>query len=357
MRSKFFIKTLALISLLISTTAWSLESSDTQIRSAFDPNSMSDINKPVENNAVIDQKPRTSKWSRAAKRRYEKDVPQQNAVVTADPQAIIIEDKAASNKALEMEAHLKQLEEQINKLQNVQVVQQNTNKVAEQTAPPLDQQKAVLQPYYFPAIAFITGIASLLGWQKLRKRNIKDSSTSESLAITAKSSTPLKPVETIPIPDIKTETTLDFLAELNSLNANQNAVNLLTEVDIYISHGYYQKAEELLRRAIQQQPIRDEYKLKLLKTYYTSGNKIQFANYINELDHTGKLKEHPLWNNIADMVKVLIPDSPLLTPHKPPISEKKQQDLNERLAQETLDDELEFNFDFSEPPVAKKYKR
>ena len=357
MRSKFFIKTLALISLLISTTAWSLESSDTQIRSAFNPNSMSDINKLVESNAVVDPKPRTSKWSRAAKRRYEKDVAQQNAEVTADPEAIIIENKAASNKALEMEIHLKQLEDQLNRLQNAPVVPQNNDRATAQTAAPVDQQKTVLQPYYFATVAFITGIASLLGWQKLRKPNIKESSTPESLAVTAKSATPPKPVVTTPIPDIKAETTLDFLAELNSLNANQNAVNLLTEVDIYISHGYYQKAEELLRRAIQQQPMRDEYKLKLLKTYYTSGNKIQFANYINELNNAGKLKEHPLWNNIADMVKVLIPDSPLLTSHKPPISEQKQQDLNERLAQETLDDELEFNFDFSEPPVAKKYKR
>ncbi|MEY3289681.1 MAG: hypothetical protein RLZZ419_1923, partial [Pseudomonadota bacterium] len=204
MRSKFFIKTLVLISLLISTTAWSLESSDTQIRSTFDPNSISDINKPIESNAVVDQKPRTSKWSRAAKRRYEKEVPQQNTEVTADPQAIIIEDKAASNKALEMEAHLKQLEEQINKLKNVQIVQQNNDKMAEQTAPPLDQQKVALQPYYFPTIAFITGIASLLGWQKLRKRNIKEPSTSESLVMTAKSPMPSKPVETTPILDMKT---------------------------------------------------------------------------------------------------------------------------------------------------------
>ncbi|WP_262966178.1 type IV pilus assembly protein FimV [Methylobacter psychrophilus] len=378
MHSKLFIKTLALIALLVSTKAWSLESSDIQTRSALDQKSAngiqlqggakdnltntqqqnagktpnpatSGITEPVENNAIVNPKPRTPKRSIVAKRSTEKEVPQQNTTVTADP-AIITEDKAASNKAVEMEAHLKQLEQQINTLQNVQSVQQNAEKVAEPTTAPL---ATVLESYALPAIAFIIGIISLLGWQKWRNKEPKESFYTE----TAKSSSPSEPVDATLTPVIKAEATLEFLAELNILNANQNAVNLLTEVDIYISHGYYQKAEELLRRAMQQQPIRDEYKLKLLKTYYTSGNKSQFANYINELDDAGKLKEHPFWNNIADMVKVLIPDSPLLTTHKPAVSEQKQQDLNQRLAQETLDDELEYDFDFSEPPVAKKYKR
>ncbi len=374
MRSKFFITILAPMALLLSTTVWPLESSDIQNRSALEQKSTNGIqlqpgaednltnkqqentdktpkpatsntNEALENNAVTRQKPRTPKRSIAVKRNTEKDVLQQNTMVTADP--IIIEDKAASNKALEMEAHLKQLEQQINTLQNVQ---ENAEKVTEQTTPPLE---AVLQPYFLPAIAFIIGIISLLGWQKWRNYEPKKSFYTESLIIAAKSSPLPEPVDATPIPVIKAEATLEFLAELNILNANQNAVNLLTEVDIYISHGYYQKAEELLRRAMQQQPIRDEYKLKLLKTYYTSGNKSQFSNYINELDDAGKLKEHLFWDNIADMVKALIPDSPLLKTHKSLISEQKQQDLNGRVAQETLDDELEYDFDFSALPVAK----
>jgi len=353
MHNKLFIRTLALIALLLSTTAWSFESSYIQTHSALDQKLANGISEPAENNSVANQKHRIPKRSIAAKRSNEKDVLQQNTTVTADP-AIITEDKAASNKALEMEAHLKQLEQQINTLQNVQSVQQNSKKAAEQTTPPLE---AILQPYTLSAITFIIGFLSLLGWQKWQKREPKEIFFTESLVMSAKNSPPSKPVDKTPIPAIKAEATLEFLAELNILNANQNAVNLLTEVDIYISHGYYQKAEELLRRAMQQQPIRDEYKLKLLKTYYTSGNKSQFENYINELNNAGKLKEHPFWNNIADMVKVLIPDSPLLATHKSPFSEQKQQDLNERIAQETLDDELEYNFDFSEPPVAKKYKR
>lgn len=295
------------------------------------------------------KKTRLPKRSTAVKRSNEKDASQQITTVTTGP-AIITEDKAASNKALEMEAHLKQLEQQLNTLQNVQNVQKNADKAAEPTTPILE---AVLQPYILPAVAFIIGVISLLGWQKWRKRKPKKSFYTQ----TAKNSPSSESVDATPIPAIKAEATLEFLAELNILNANQNAVNLLTEVDIYISHGYYQKAEELLRRAMQQQPVRDEYKLKLLKTYYTSGNKSQFANYINELDDAGKLKEHPFWNNIADMVKVLIPDSPLLTSHKSAISGQKQQDLNERVAQEILDDELEYDFDFSEPPITKKYNR
>ncbi|UOA08772.1 FimV family protein [Methylobacter sp. S3L5C] len=378
MHSNIFIKTLALLALLLPSTAWSLEGSDIQTRSALEQKSTNGIqlqlgtaanlknkqqenadktqkpeisgsNEAVEDNAVVGQKTRLPKRSTAVKRSNEKDASQQITTVTTGP-AIITEDKAASNKALEMEAHLKQLEQQLNTLQNVQNVQKNADKAAEPTTPILE---AVLQPYILPAVAFIIGVISLLGWQKWRKRKPKKSFYTQ----TAKNSPSSESVDATPIPAIKAEATLEFLAELNILNANQNAVNLLTEVDIYISHGYYQKAEELLRRAMQQQPVRDEYKLKLLKTYYTSGNKSQFANYINELDDAGKLKEHPFWNNIADMVKVLIPDSPLLTSHKSAISGQKQQDLNERVAQEILDDELEYDFDFSEPPITKKYNR
>ena len=353
MHSKLFIRTLALITLLLSTTAWSLESGDIETPSALDPQSTNGISDPTENKGVTNQRYRRHKRSFAAKPSTEKKVLQQNTTVTADP-AIITEDKAARNKALEMEAHLKQLEQQINTLQNVQhlqnvqqnVLQQNTEKAAEQTTPPLG---VVLQPYYISAIAFIIGFLSLLGWQTWQKREPKERFFTQSLFMSTKKTPPSQSVDTTPIPAIKAEVPLEFLAELNILNANQNPVNLLSEVDIYISHGYYHTAEELLCRAMQQQPIPDEYKLKLLKIYYTSGNKSQFENYINELNNTGKLKEHPFWNIIADMVKVLIPDSPLLTTYKPSISDQKQNDLNDRIAQETLEDELEYNFDFSEP--------
>jgi hypothetical protein len=323
MRSNIFIKTLALISLLTSTIAWPVENNDIQIRSALDQNSnrgiillasaeenptnkkqenanktpkpvTSDTSEPVERNGVVSQKPHTTKRSAAAKQSSEKAVPQQNAAVTADPQAIITEqDKAGSNKTPEIETRFEQLEQQITKLQNLLVMQQNNDKTAEQTALPTDQRKAVLQRYYLPTTAFITGILSLLGWQKWRKRKLKETSISESLFMATESSPPSKPINTSPIPPMKTEAPLKFLAELNILNANRSAVNLLAE--------------------------------------------------------TGKLNEQPFRNNITDTVKVIIPAPPLLTTHKRSLSEQRQQELNERIAQETIYDELEFNFDFSEP--------
>jgi len=313
MRSNIFIKTLALISLLTSTNAWPVESSDIRIRTVLNQNSNRGIillasaeenptnkmpkpatpstNEPVERNGIVSQKPHTSKRSVAAKQSGEKGVPQQNAAVTADPQAIITEqDKAGSNKAPEIETRFEQLEQQINKLQNLLVIQQNNDKTAGQTALPTDQREAVLQRYYLPTTAFITGILSLLGWQKWRKRKLKETSISESLFMATESSPPPKPIDTSPIPPMKTEAPLEFLAELNILNANQSAVNLLAE--------------------------------------------------------TCKLNEQPFRNNIADMVN---PAPPLLTTHKRSLSEQRQQELKERIAQETIADELEFNFDFSEP--------
>ncbi len=51
------------------------------------------------------------------------------------------------------------------------MLQQNTEKAAEQTTPPLG---VVLQPYYLSAIAFIIGFLSLLDWQTWQKREPKE---------------------------------------------------------------------------------------------------------------------------------------------------------------------------------------
>jgi hypothetical protein len=320
MRSNIFIKKLALISLLTSTNAWPVESSDIQIRTVLNQKSnrgallqvsaeenptnkkqenaykiprpaTPSTREPVERNGIVSQKPRTSKRSVAAKQSSEKGVPQQNAAVTAAPQAIITEqDKAGSNKTPEIETRFEQLEQQINKLQNLLVMQQNNDKTAEQTALPTDQREVVLQRYYLPTTAFITGILSLLSWQKWRKRKLKETSISESLFMATESSPPPKPIDTSPIPPMKTEAQLELLAELNILTTNRSTVNLLAE--------------------------------------------------------TGKPNEQPFRNNIADTVN---PDPLLLTTHKRSLSGQRQQELNERIAQETISDELEFNFDFSEP--------
>jgi len=270
---------------------------------------------------------------------------------------------------------------------------------------------------YLPASGYVIGMLSVLGWQKWRKRKAKKKPVLESLFTATETTTPktadikpspiaanwvttewmqevgqrreqlpvtartqktaaqtLKPKESLPReqlptstknPNIKPRDTSvkfpmeapphEFLTELNNVSAKQNAAEMLTKVDLYLAHGQYEKAEDLLYSVIQQMPGRDEYKLKLLQIYSSNGNKVQFATYVNELANAGRLNDYPFWGYVANMAQTIIPGSPLFSNQKP--LGQKQQEPNKRALPDTGRDELEFDFDFAELPLKSNMKR
>lgn len=59
--------------------------------------------------------------------------------------------------------------------------------------------------------------------------------------------------------------------------------DILAEADVYLAYGIHQQAEELLKTAITTNPERDDYKVKLLETYFAAKDKDNFVSRAEEI--------------------------------------------------------------------------
>ena len=93
----------------------------------------------------------------------------------------------------------------------------------------------------------------------------------------------------------------------------EDFIDPISEADVYIAYGKYDKAEELLKPAIEQNPDRHEIKLKLLEVYSLSENREEFESRVEELyaSLSGD-KENPLWLKAVELAEPICPNNPLL---------------------------------------------
>jgi pilus assembly protein FimV len=209
------------------------------------------------------------------------------------------------------------------------------------------------------------GLLGLLGWLWWRKRKVEEEQNSESMF--AASSQILLPDTDQEIAinddsssyDVGTVGESSFLSEFtpsdfDAFETDQNEVDPISEADVYLAYGRYQQAEELMLQAIQDQPDRDECKLKLLEIFYANENKESFSTYANELAKAGKKDDAEFWAKVVEMGNEIIPDSALFSTGtieatagshtgkdaEPTISEEE----NIESIQETDDNAIDFDF-------------
>ena len=84
----------------------------------------------------------------------------------------------------------------------------------------------------------------------------------------------------------------------------------VTEADVYIAYGRIQQAEEILHKALEQDPDNDELRLKLLEVYQAAGNVTAFAQAAGEFrDRVAEDDER--WLQVAGMGYALDPGNEL----------------------------------------------
>ncbi len=76
--------------------------------------------------------------------------------------------------------------------------------------------------------------------------------------------------------------------------------DVLAEADVYLAYGIYQQAEELLKTAITSNPDREDYKVKLLETYFAAKDKANFVSRAEEIKSELN-PESPEWLRIVAM--------------------------------------------------------
>ena len=92
--------------------------------------------------------------------------------------------------------------------------------------------------------------------------------------------------------------------------AEEQRDDVIAEADVYLAYGIYQQAEELLSQAINDNPDRDNYRVKLAETHYAAKNKDGFLAVATELK--SRLDDDsPLWKKVVGMGQDLCADDPL----------------------------------------------
>ena len=133
-------------------------------------------------------------------------------------------------------------------------------------------------------------------------------STAEMMAASLEDTTRVKPVSD---DDPQNNQALqDALLNLDTGDVDSPKDDVLAEADVYIAYGIYQQAEELLKNAIDQNPDRDDYRLKLLETHYAAKNASEFEQLAQDVQ-SRKGSDQQYWGKVALMGAELCPTSSL----------------------------------------------
>jgi len=76
--------------------------------------------------------------------------------------------------------------------------------------------------------------------------------------------------------------------------------DVLAEADVYIAYGIYQQAEDLLKNAIDKDPERDDYRMKLLETYFAAKDATAFEQEATQLK-SRKGDDEAYWGRVSTM--------------------------------------------------------
>ncbi len=129
--------------------------------------------------------------------------------------------------------------------------------------------------------------------------------------------------------DIDTNNLLD---EFDMFADEDDDIDLLvSESDVYLTHGRYEEAEKILLEAMVESPDNEEYQLKYLRIFSVSQNEKGFATYKQQLEDQGKSTDSDFWTEV-EALEVEMQDNIQLHPHEDTVEEPEQnEEENEEL--------------------------
>ena len=187
------------------------------------------------------------------------------------------------------------------------------------------EAKSSLNTYYLWIGGVGAGTLSLLVWLWWRKRKLNEQSnilnffTSSGISKATESksffSTSIEKGSTQNADEDGKGTFFNELtiSDFDAFNTDQSEIDPISEADVYLAYGRYQQAEELMRYVINDQPDRDECKLKLLEIFYSNANNHAFESYANELAKAGKKDDVEFWAKVSEMGSQICQDSTLFS--------------------------------------------
>ena len=98
---------------------------------------------------------------------------------------------------------------------------------------------------------------------------------------------------------------------LDVFQPEEDEIDTLAEADVYLAYRRFDKAEELLKEAIAQEPQRHDYVLKLMEVYAASENRDDFLVQAEALRAALDGEGGEVWDKAVKLGRQLLPDHPL----------------------------------------------
>jgi len=83
--------------------------------------------------------------------------------------------------------------------------------------------------------------------------------------------------------------------------------DIIAEADVYLAYGIYQQAEELLQKALKDNPDKDTYRVKLAETYFAGKNADAFVELATDMNQRRKGEDTPAWQKFVEIGQQLVP--------------------------------------------------
>jgi pilus assembly protein FimV len=100
---------------------------------------------------------------------------------------------------------------------------------------------------------------------------------------------------------------------VDAIESESDEMDVLAEADVYLAYRRFDKAIELLNGALQNEPERNDYKLKLLEVYAESKDIDGFISQAEQLYAAVGTQGGPVWDKVVKMGRRLTPDHPLFS--------------------------------------------
>ncbi len=99
---------------------------------------------------------------------------------------------------------------------------------------------------------------------------------------------------------------------MEGLQTDIGEIDPISEADVYLAYGRYPQAEEIIQDALKHDPAREEYNLKLLEIYHSSGEKDKFEEAAQDFHTaTGGNISGNVWDKVCVMGHEMSLDNPL----------------------------------------------
>ncbi len=163
-------------------------------------------------------------------------------------------------------------------------------------------------------VALLGGVVVVLlvlTWLVIRRRKLATAGFEESILTEPKSTADSKSTVAEEAADESSFLSDFAVSDMGSIQSDAVEQDPLSEVDVYLAYGRYQQAEERVREAMRQDPVRNDLKVKLLEVYYASRNRTAFESLAMELFEALGDSSDPLWQKVVPMGLELCPEHPL----------------------------------------------